>query len=112
MYVVIAPAKTFAGIEDVVSLATDDMSAAQKAARQIAKKFEDKGYQSWAKRVKIYLPKTPQALIETAEKIEKRASELDIVSNGNSFFAQELFNKAKTLRVRADELVDPESYAD
>lgn len=109
MFIVIAPAKTYNGIEDAVILATDDIDSAKRCAKQTSDKFKAKGFDSWARRVKVKAPKTPAAMVEMAELIVKRASDLDWSSNGNSFEAQDLYEKAKTLRVRADELANPEN---
>ena len=106
-YAVIAPGKTYSGVHDVPQLITDDVEAARREARRLVAKFTRKGWKSWAGRVKIQSPKTPQAYMDLADLAAGRGHDLDMAMQGNGSAGPELINWANILRKRADELASP-----
>jgi len=110
-YAVMTPAKTYNGTQIVPTFITDDKESAIKNAREIKAKFERKGWGSWANKVSIKAPMTAKGYWELAEKVSAYGHQVDMASQGNSFYGQDLLNWANTLRIRADEIANPESYA-
>ena len=108
-YAVLIPAKTINGTQIVPTLITDDIEEAKDCARQHKAILTRKGYHSWAERIKIQSPKTPEGYMELAAKAFEYGHELDDFSNGNSFQGQDLIGWGNILRRRADELHNPES---
>ena len=108
-YAVLTPTKTINGTQVVPTLITDDIEEAKTYARQHRAILIRKGYDSWAKRIKIQSPKTPEGYMELAAKAAEYGHELDDWSNGNSFQGQNLIGWGNILRRRANELYNPEA---
>lgn len=111
-YAVIAPTKINGQTKVTPTFFTDDVEEAKKVARENVEYLNRKGFKSWAKKVKIVSPKTPKGLIELADQALEYGQFLDWNSQGNSFVGVDLINWSNTLRVRADEIANPEVYAD
>jgi hypothetical protein len=107
-YAVIAPTKSINGTTLSPVFITDDIEAAKRVATRRRNELSAKGWDSWAKQVKIQSPRTPQAYMELAQKVSEYGHSVDDASRGNSFVGQDLINWANILRVRADELASPE----
>ena len=107
-YAVLIPAKTINGTQIVPTLVTDDIEEAKTCAREYRAYLTRKGYDSWAKHIKIQSPKTAEGYMELAAKVSAYGHELDDWSNGNSFQGQNLISWGNILRRRADELHNPE----
>jgi hypothetical protein len=91
---------------------SDDLDAAKSVAASTVKELKVKGFDSWAKRVKLVRPITADGLFELSEMAAEFGHELDWNSQGNSFQGQKMIDWANTLRLRADQLANSESYAD
>jgi hypothetical protein len=110
-YAVIAPTKTINGTAVLPVFVTDDVDAAKSVARRRYNELTAKGWDSWAKQIKVQSPADPAAYMELADKVAEYGHSLDWASQGNSFKGQEMINWANILRVRADEMHNPEAYA-
>lgn len=106
-YAVIAPAKTYSGTQVVPVHVTDDIDEAKSIATRRRAEFEKKGWDAWAKQVKIQSPKNAEGHWELAEQLAAYAHQLDMASGGNSFKAQEMIGWVNTLKARADEMANP-----
>lgn len=98
MFVVIAPVKVWRNVEDRAVFCSASVEDAKRIASDYRSKYQKKGYDSWANRVKVFTPKTAEKALEFANMLSERAKEIDSISNGNSFQAEELFKSAKQLR--------------
>jgi hypothetical protein len=108
-YLVIAPKKINNTSKVVPVMMFDDLEAAKSAAKSEQLSYRYPNYQALVKLIKV---KHPEAFIKYAELVSEYWQELDWNSSGNSFYVQPLREIEKTLRIRADELVNPESYTD
>ena len=111
-YAVLAPTKTAQGTQVFPVFITDDQDEAVNVARSRRSELQRKGYDSWAKKVAIKSPITADAYWKLAERTSEYGHMIDDASSGNSFRGQALIDWANILRVRADEIANPESYAD
>ena len=112
-YAVIAPKRLMnQTVKPLVCFVTDDIEEAKKVAQSNRSALEKKGFKSWANKVRLVSPNTPDAYIDLANQALEMGKELDSNSNGNSFTGANLIEWSNTLKVRADELANPESYAD
>ena len=111
-YAVIAPKKfSNQSVKSLVCFVSDDIDEAKKVAQSNRDLLAKKGFQSWANKVRLVSPNTPDAYIDLANQALEMGRELDSNSNGNSFAGSNLIDWSNTLRIRADELASPESYA-
>lgn len=110
-YAVIAPKRINGTVKLTAIAVTDDIDEAKTIAKKTFKSYSTKGFDAWAKQIKVKRPTTPEGFYEVAEMVAEYGHSIDWASNGNSFKAQSLIDWANILRTRAIQLADPELCA-
>jgi hypothetical protein len=82
VYIVFAPGKKG---KEYVSLVTTDLEAAKSDAIKLRNKYQQKGWDSWANRVRIVQPKTAKFACELANELVHKGNALDMMNQGGTF---------------------------
>jgi len=80
-YVLMEPRKNN---EERVYAVFEDLEEAKESARNLRKKFEDKGWESWANRVSLRIP-SPQLARELANKLIDEGNTIDMMNQSRTF---------------------------
>lgn len=89
-FIVMEPKKILNGLKVFPTLLTEDQDVAVKAGQEVRQKLKDKGYDSWAARVKVRGISCTEAYKFHAKLFLEYGHYLDSTSNGNSFYAEQL----------------------
>lgn len=82
IYVVFKPAKNN---KEIIDLVTTDLETAKSNARRLRSEYENKGWDNWAKRVRIIQPKEYNRMIELSNELVNKANTLDMMNQGGTF---------------------------
>lgn len=105
VYIVYTVARTVLGAVEVVPFEVyEEVGRAQQVARKLVAEMKAKGYETWAKKIRVKSPRTIEGYNKVATQLSDRGHFLDMWSGGRSFYAARLIELANSLRTKAADL--------
>jgi hypothetical protein len=114
-YAVIMPVMTPGVVEPCPVFIADDKDEAIAFAKNTRDKYRQQGWYQWADMIKIVSPRTALGFSQLGEKALEYGQILGrnaVAKNQRSFASEVLIEWASILFIRAEEVANPEHYAD